>query len=117
MEAKSNRNHARISTKYTYGLASAPYLATRCLMQLAIENQEQYPEACKMLREDFYVDDLLTGGSSVSTLKTIKIDLTNILRSAGFTFHKWNSNESTIVTNFSELPAHTHCLPKMKSKH
>lgn len=88
----------------TYGLASAPYLATRCLLQLAIENQEQYPEACRMLRNDFYIDDLLSGGDCVSTLKKIKIDLTDILHSAGFTLHKWNSNESSIVNNYFKLP-------------
>lgn len=29
----------------TYGTASAPFLATRCLQQLGIENFEQYSEA------------------------------------------------------------------------
>ncbi|XP_072766394.1 uncharacterized protein [Anoplolepis gracilipes] len=57
-----------------------------------------------MLRNDFYIDDLLSGGNSVSTLKKIKTDLTNILHSAGFTLHKWNSNESSIVNNHLKLP-------------
>ena len=49
----------------TYGTASAPYLATRCLRQLAIDEREQYPDASMILLNDFYVDDLLDRKSVV----------------------------------------------------
>ncbi|KAK9753067.1 hypothetical protein QE152_g3697 [Popillia japonica] len=45
----------------TYGTTTAPFLAERCLKQLAIENRENYPNASQTLETDFYVDDLLTG--------------------------------------------------------
>jgi len=33
----------------TYGTASAPYLATRCLMELANENEQRWPEISKII--------------------------------------------------------------------
>lgn len=67
----------------TYGLASSPFLATRCLLQLAIENQENYPETSDIIRNNFYIDDLLSGGNDIQTLRRRKSELTNILNSAG----------------------------------
>ena len=49
----------------TYGTASAPYLATRCLRQLGEENKENHPIASKVIISDFYVDDLLTGADTI----------------------------------------------------
>ncbi|XP_072936558.1 uncharacterized protein [Epargyreus clarus] len=45
----------------TFGTAPAPYLAVKTLMQLAEDEGVDYPLASKILKEDFYVDDLLTG--------------------------------------------------------
>jgi len=91
----------------TYGMASAPFLAIRCLHQLANENQDKHPEASKVIREDFYVDDLLTGSDEISTLRQLKGELIEILQSAGFRLHKWNTNEPSIFegsTEVQELP-------------
>ncbi|XP_026465156.1 uncharacterized protein LOC113367788 [Ctenocephalides felis] len=61
----------------TYGTASAPFLAIRCLEQLARENITNYTKECEILRNDFYVDDLLTGTDNISELFTIKNNLYN----------------------------------------
>lgn len=45
----------------TYGMANAPYHAMRCLQELAIQHQEDYPLAARAVMEDFYMDDVLTG--------------------------------------------------------
>jgi len=49
----------------TYGTASVPYLATRCLNELVNENERQHPDIARIVRKDFYVDDLLTGSDSI----------------------------------------------------
>ncbi|XP_026462883.1 uncharacterized protein LOC113369864 [Ctenocephalides felis] len=59
----------------TYGTASAPFLAIRCLEQLCKENYETYPIECEIIRKDFYVDDLITGADTLPQLKTIKQNL------------------------------------------
>ncbi|XP_040152349.1 uncharacterized protein LOC120894060 [Anopheles arabiensis] len=43
----------------TYGTASAPFLATRTLKQIALDHKEEYPLAMNAVMNDFYVDDLL----------------------------------------------------------
>jgi len=45
----------------TYGTSSAPFLAVRCLKELAIREEMKYPVAAKVLQTDFYMDDLITG--------------------------------------------------------
>lgn len=47
-------------TTVTYGTASAPFLATRCLNQISIESTEDHPIEAKIIERDFYVDDLCT---------------------------------------------------------
>ena len=41
----------------TYGTKAAPYLAMRCLIQLADEHKRQFSYGASSLRKDFYVDD------------------------------------------------------------
>ncbi|XP_039304707.1 uncharacterized protein LOC105206576 [Solenopsis invicta] len=72
----------------TYGLASASFLAIRCLHQLANENQENYPRTSDVIRNDFYVDDLISGGNHPDSLIRLKTELTKIFQSAGFALHK-----------------------------
>ncbi|XP_045498174.1 uncharacterized protein LOC123696164 isoform X2 [Colias croceus] len=53
----------------TYGTASAPYLATRCLKQLGLECPDKV--ISEIIQRDFYVDDLITGASSEKELLQI----------------------------------------------
>ncbi|XP_061514979.1 uncharacterized protein LOC133393554 [Anopheles gambiae] len=50
----------------TYGTASAPFLATRTLKQIAHDHHTQYPLAVNAVLRDFYVDDLLSGTEEIS---------------------------------------------------
>ncbi|XP_055522879.1 uncharacterized protein LOC129717060 [Wyeomyia smithii] len=49
----------------TYGTASAPYLATRCLVQLVEEEGESFPIAARIVKEETYMDDVLSGAGSI----------------------------------------------------
>ncbi|GFS49531.1 integrase catalytic domain-containing protein [Trichonephila clavipes] len=51
-------------TTVTYGTSSAPFLSTRTLRQLAIDEQENYPTASRPTLSHFYVDDLLSGSAT-----------------------------------------------------
>lgn len=52
----------------TYGTTTAPYLATRCLQQLAEDEAELHPIASKLTKTDFYVDDVMTGSDDLHQL-------------------------------------------------
>jgi len=85
-------------TTLTYGTSSAPYLATRCIKKLA-DDKCQHPRAPQMLSNEFYVDDLLSGTSTIEDAIKVQQEISSVLQTAGFTFRKWASNHSTFLDN------------------
>nr|XP_036212672.1 uncharacterized protein LOC106624857 isoform X1 [Bactrocera oleae]XP_036212673.1 uncharacterized protein LOC106624857 isoform X1 [Bactrocera oleae]XP_036212674.1 uncharacterized protein LOC106624857 isoform X1 [Bactrocera oleae]XP_036212675.1 uncharacterized protein LOC106624857 isoform X1 [Bactrocera oleae]XP_036212676.1 uncharacterized protein LOC106624857 isoform X1 [Bactrocera oleae] len=80
----------------TYGLASAPFLATDSLLYIADVNKDVFPLASSAIRENFYVDDLLTGAESIDNLQKLKIEIIEVLRSHGLSLTKWHSNSTQL---------------------
>jgi hypothetical protein len=89
-------------TTVTYGTSSAPFLATRCLKKLADDNQAQYLRAAQVLNNDFYVDDLLSGTSTVKEAIRLQQETSSLLQTAGFILRKWASNHSTFLDTIPE---------------
>ncbi|GFX18755.1 uncharacterized protein TNCV_3019131 [Trichonephila clavipes] len=50
----------------TYGTVSAPFLATRTLLQLSKDEEKNFPLAAPVLRENFYMEDVLCGAMSLT---------------------------------------------------
>ncbi|XP_075210265.1 uncharacterized protein LOC142317594 [Lycorma delicatula] len=99
--------HYQLKT-ITYGSASAPFLATRCIIQLANENSKQFPKASEVIRRDFYVDDLQTGADDLTEAMQLQGEITAILKQAGFDLRKWCSNSSTLLESVSETDDSNH---------
>ncbi|XP_039311989.1 uncharacterized protein LOC120359242 [Solenopsis invicta] len=76
----------------TYGLACAPFLAIRCVRQLAIDSSSQFGEASRVLLNDLYVDDILTDVSCEFEATRLISQLKTLLNGSGFELHKWYSN-------------------------
>jgi hypothetical protein len=89
-------------TTVTYGTASAPFLATRCLKKLAEDNLVHHPKAAQVLRDDFYVDDLLSGTATVQEAIEVQQELSTQLDTAGFPLRKWASSNSTFLDAIPE---------------
>ncbi|KAK9694404.1 Pao retrotransposon peptidase [Popillia japonica] len=83
----------------TFGMAAAPFLAIRSLVEIAKINEDTYPNESQIIKRHFYVDDLLTGSSTIDDLATIKINIANILEQAGFKLRKWKDNYNTTSCN------------------
>lgn len=81
----------------TYGLKSSPFLATRCLAELAHIEEENFPLASKALLHNTYVDDVISGGDSISEVIQLKNELIDILHKGSFELHKWCSNHPEIL--------------------
>ncbi|XP_072375501.1 uncharacterized protein [Diabrotica undecimpunctata] len=86
-------------TTITYGQKSAPFLAMRCMRQLAFEHESQFPLAAKSILEDFYVDDLLTESNNLQELQMRCNDIFKILESGKFILRKWISNNPETILN------------------
>ncbi|XP_055307905.1 uncharacterized protein LOC129572027 [Sitodiplosis mosellana] len=76
----------------TYGTAVAPFLATRTLKQLSIDGSNEFPIASPVLREDCYMDDVLSGADSVEEAAMLSEQLTDLMKSGQFRLRKWSSN-------------------------
>ncbi|XP_055588800.1 uncharacterized protein LOC129741119 [Uranotaenia lowii] len=87
----------------TYGTACAPYLATKCLQQLADSGKESYPEAARSLQYDTYVDDSLTGANSVDSAIKLAKEMIELAAAGGFLLRKFNSNSADVL---SAIPDH-----------
>lgn len=79
----------------TYGTASAPYLATRCLVQLGKECTDK--SVSDAIIKGFYVDDFIYGDNDMSKLVDICRGVINQLESGQLSLRKWNSNNSSII--------------------
>ncbi|GBO08618.1 hypothetical protein AVEN_259035-1 [Araneus ventricosus] len=86
----------------TYGTISAPYLATKVLQQLTLDEEKNSPLASKVLLQDFYMDDCLSGSSEFTEFETIQSELRQLLQRGGMTLHKWCSSYSP--TTAQEFP-------------
>ncbi|XP_013194101.2 uncharacterized protein LOC106137743 [Amyelois transitella] len=74
----------------TYGMAASPYLAVRCLKQLALECTD--PDVKRIISEDFYVDDMITGWDDKHELLSFCNKTSKCLQSGCFPLRKWTFN-------------------------
>lgn len=84
-------------TTVTYGTKAAPFLAMMTLRQLATDEQHNFPQAAKSLREDFYTDDLVSGTHTIEEGICNIAELNMCLSSGGFVLRKWSANEKRLL--------------------
>ncbi|GIX75377.1 reverse transcriptase [Caerostris extrusa] len=89
-------------TRIAYGTASAPYLAVKCLQQLAIQEEQNFPLASIAALRDFYVDDLMSGANSTTEALGLQAQLIQMLSSAGHVLRKWVSNCNELTNLIQE---------------
>ncbi|XP_011859827.1 PREDICTED: uncharacterized protein LOC105557253 [Vollenhovia emeryi] len=86
----------------TYGTASAPFLSMRCLKELANIYKREFPLAAKAIKEDFYMDDVLSGGPTLKSAITLQTQLTKMLARGHFPLRKWRANHQDVLKHLSE---------------
>ncbi|CAB0020902.1 unnamed protein product, partial [Nesidiocoris tenuis] len=79
----------------SYGNSSASWLSTRTLQQLSFDNP--HPRVSEIIRENFYVDDLICGCDTVEEAISIYHDLSQHLGMGGFNIRKWSSSSSEFI--------------------
>ena len=73
-------------TTVIYGTASAPFLATRVLFQIGLDNENKFPNFSSLIKNDFYMD--LGGAENVQEAVSTSKLLSEILSSRGFHLRK-----------------------------
>ncbi|XP_055941833.1 uncharacterized protein LOC129971881 [Argiope bruennichi] len=102
---KDNMNESPITYRLntvTYGTKSAPFLAIRCLKQLALDEAKKFPLASQVTLTDVYMDDFVSGAVTLEAAQELQRQLIQMLQTCGMELHKWTSNSSELINNSSE---------------
>ncbi|XP_043064800.1 uncharacterized protein LOC122320698 [Drosophila ficusphila] len=87
----------------TYGTKPAAFLAIRAMQQLSYDEEAEFPLAAKIVRRDFYVDDLISGGDSIEEAAQIREQVKELLSMGHFPLRKWCSNEAAALEGELEI--------------
>lgn len=91
-------------TRALFGLlAPSPFLLGGVIEQHLNGWASRHPKSVEEIRRSLYVDDLISGGTTVNEAKELKEDAIEIFDDASFCLHKWHSNvpelEATELTS------------------
>ncbi|XP_067620031.1 uncharacterized protein [Eurosta solidaginis] len=86
----------------TYGTSCAPFLAVRCLRQLAYNNVSTHSIGAAFTLRDFYVDNLMTGAATIEEVVAIKNEVIDLLAGGGFPLRKFASNHHNIIADIPD---------------
>ncbi|XP_076176659.1 uncharacterized protein LOC143151443 [Ptiloglossa arizonensis] len=92
----------------TYGTAATSFLATRTLRQLANDEGDELVRAARVLREDFYMDDLLTGAQAREEAVAIRDELIELCRRGGFHIRQWVANHEALIEGLKDKACDKH---------
>lgn len=112
----SDRNYLRIFWRFsaddpiveyrlctvTYGTSAAPFQALRTIQELANTDGDSYPLAAAVLKNDTFVDDILTGANSEEDAVKCQQELIKLCSAAQFELRKWASNSTKILLSVDE---------------
>lgn len=89
-------------TTVTYGVSSSAFQAIRVLHELANINQATHPDASRVLREDTFVDDIVSGSQTLDGAKELQQQVVDVLAQGCFQLRKWSSNHDELL---KDLPS------------
>ena len=91
-----NRTEVNRCTSLVFGLTQSPFVLEGTLKKYFNNYKSGYPELIENIRNDMYVDDLVSGGNIVSEVELIKQNSIELFAKNGLNLHKWHSNISLL---------------------
>ncbi|XP_070066027.1 uncharacterized protein [Drosophila virilis] len=86
----------------TYGTKPASFFSVRAMHQLAMDEQKAFSFGADILKRDFYVDDLISGGSCVHEAVEILKQRFGLLAKGNFMLRKWCSSDASLLQSIPE---------------
>ncbi|CAG7722719.1 unnamed protein product, partial [Allacma fusca] len=83
--------------KVTFGTAAAPFQAVRTLQRLAEEYADKFPIGARILKNDFYIDDCITGANTLQEALRQQSELLKITKEGNFSLRKWSSSHKELL--------------------
>ena len=107
----NGREDHLLFARVPFGAEACPFILGATLNYHFDQYADIYEETTKELRDNTYVDNLMTTASSKEQLERFKLEATDILQEGKFPVHKWESNikelEREGMQNPSKVLGHT----------
>ena len=81
----------------TCGIICSPFMAIRVMRQLAKDEGIKFLLRAKIVSEETYIDDALSGGHGLEKALSKKYEIIQICKVGGFNLHKWLANEKMLL--------------------
>ncbi|XP_061719997.1 uncharacterized protein LOC133527124 [Cydia pomonella] len=81
-----------------FGAASSPFTAIHIKNKNALEWQETYPEAARVIIDDHYMDDCITSLDDIDKAAKLAADIYTVHAHAGFEMRSWTSNSPSALS-------------------
>ncbi|XP_071579066.1 uncharacterized protein [Temnothorax nylanderi] len=81
----------------TYGQKDAPYLALKTMDRLAEDERSRFPLGAEAVQSDRYVDDVLSGASTLDACRRLREQVTLLCLAGGFPLKKWAANDEALL--------------------
>uniref|UniRef100_A0A1B0EXY1 DUF5641 domain-containing protein n=1 Tax=Lutzomyia longipalpis TaxID=7200 RepID=A0A1B0EXY1_LUTLO len=85
-----------------FGVSASPYLATRSLIQLALDEGHRFPIAAKLILNNFYIDDCLVSMPTIEEALEAKRQLIALLALAKLELSKFRSTHMELTPSSDE---------------
>ena len=80
------------------------------LRRTADDQQIKYPKAARLIEEDFYVHNVLTGAFTVKESMSLRTELNSLLGEARMTLRKWHNNSKQVLDTIPDELKEKDCL-------
>lgn len=84
-------------TRVTFGVSASSCAANMSVKQNSLGFSSDYPLAASVVDKSFYVDDCLSGADTPEEAFELHQQLPDLFNRGGFTLHKWNSSDLTVL--------------------
>lgn len=84
-------------TRLTFGVRASSFIANMSLKQNALDFEDEFPLASKVVQESCYVDDCLTGADNVEAAISLHRQLVDLFQRGGFLLRKWSTSDPLVL--------------------
>ena len=104
-------------TRALFGLSTSPFLLGGVTEQHLQNMQSGHPRVVDEIRRSLYVDDLISGGTTVENTQRLKKSCVAIFGEAKFDLHKRHSNNPALEVETKPLEAETKPLEAIETSY
>ena len=88
--------------RHVFGAKSSPTYAKYALKRVAIDNEDEFPIAAKLIQNNFYMDDFIESAKTPEEAVKVFKQLQHLLSKRGFELKKWITNSDVVTTAIPE---------------